>query len=52
MTDLVIFAVLFASFVVLRDNTFGGPSGQELFQFAFRACRNTHPAHKQLYLFP
>ena len=31
MTDLVIFAVLFATFIVLRDNTFGGPSGRELF---------------------
>lgn len=31
MTDLVIFTVLFATYVVLRDNTFGGPSGQELF---------------------
>lgn len=31
MTDLVIFAVLFATYVVLRDSTFGGPSGRELF---------------------
>jgi len=31
MTDLVIFAVLFATFIVLRDSTFGGPSGRELF---------------------
>lgn len=31
MTDLVIFAVLFACFLVLRDSTFGGPSGRELF---------------------
>lgn len=31
MTDLVIFAVLFATFAVLRDNTNGGPSGHELF---------------------
>src|SRR5579863_3628798 len=31
MTDLVIFAVLFATFLVLRHNTFGGPSGIELF---------------------
>jgi cytochrome o ubiquinol oxidase subunit III len=31
MTDLVIFAVLFATFAVLRNNTFGGPSGRELF---------------------
>ncbi len=31
MTDLVVFAVLFATFVVLRNNTFGGPSGHDLF---------------------
>lgn len=31
MTDLVIFAALFACFIVLRENTFGGPSAQELF---------------------
>lgn len=31
MTDLVLFAVLFAAFIVLRNNTYGGPSGQELF---------------------
>lgn len=32
MTDLLIFAVLFATFVVLRDSTFGGPSGKDLFE--------------------
>ncbi len=31
MTDLVIFGVLFATFIVLRNNTFGGPSGSVLF---------------------
>ena len=31
MTDLIIFAVLFATFVVLRDSTFGGPTARELF---------------------
>lgn len=31
MTDLVIFAVLFACFIVLHDNTFGGPSAKQLF---------------------
>ncbi|HEY4831237.1 MAG TPA: cytochrome o ubiquinol oxidase subunit III [Waddliaceae bacterium] len=31
MTDLVLFAVLFATFAVLRTSTFGGPSGRELF---------------------
>ncbi len=35
MTDLVIFAVLFATFIVLRNNTFGGPSGRELFDLSF-----------------
>jgi cytochrome o ubiquinol oxidase subunit III len=32
MTDLVIFAVLFAAFAVLRGNTFGGPSGRDLYE--------------------
>ncbi|WP_068469235.1 cytochrome o ubiquinol oxidase subunit III [Candidatus Protochlamydia phocaeensis] len=31
MTDLIIFAVLFAAFAVLRNSNFGGPSGRELF---------------------
>src|SRR5438270_10916941 len=31
MTDLIIFAVLFATYAVLRGNTFGGPSSDELF---------------------
>jgi cytochrome o ubiquinol oxidase subunit 3 len=31
MTDLLMFAVLFATFAVLRNSTFGGPSGRELF---------------------
>ncbi|HEY2811687.1 MAG TPA: cytochrome o ubiquinol oxidase subunit III [Rhabdochlamydiaceae bacterium] len=35
MTDLLIFAVLFASFVVLRNNVFGGPSARELFNVPF-----------------
>jgi cytochrome o ubiquinol oxidase subunit 3 len=35
MTDLVIFAVLFATFFVLRNSTFGGPSGRELFHLPF-----------------
>lgn len=35
MTDLVMFAVLFAVFIVLRDNTFGGPSGRQLFHLPF-----------------
>ncbi len=32
MTDLVIFAVLFATYLVLRNNTFGGPTAYELFE--------------------
>lgn len=35
MTDLVIFAVLFACFIVLHSNTFGGPSGSELFELPY-----------------
>ena len=31
MTDCVLFATLFATFAVLRNNTFGGPPGRELF---------------------
>jgi cytochrome o ubiquinol oxidase subunit 3 len=31
MTDLLMFSVLFATFAVLRNNTFGGPTGSELF---------------------
>jgi len=32
MTDLVIFAVLFACFVVLRDSTYGGLTSSQLFR--------------------
>ena len=35
MTDCVLFASLFATFAVLRSNTFGGPSGQTLFSLNF-----------------
>lgn len=35
MTDCVLFASLFATFAVLRNNTFGGPSGNELFSLPF-----------------
>ena len=35
MTDLVMFAALFATFAVLRGNTFGGPGGKELFSLPF-----------------
>jgi cytochrome o ubiquinol oxidase subunit 3 len=32
MTDCVLFATLFATYAVLHTQTFGGPSGQELFE--------------------
>ena len=32
MTDLLMFSALFAVFAVLRGNTFGGPTGRELFK--------------------
>jgi cytochrome o ubiquinol oxidase subunit III len=35
MTDCVLFASLFATYAVLHDNTFGGPSGRDLFSFPF-----------------
>ena len=35
MTDLIMFAALFATYAVLRGNTFGGPSGRELFSLPF-----------------
>ncbi len=35
MTDCVLFASLFAAYAVLQANTFGGPSGAELFSLPF-----------------
>lgn len=35
MTDCVLFACLFATYAVLRNNTFGGPSGHDLFSPPF-----------------
>jgi cytochrome o ubiquinol oxidase subunit III len=35
MTDCVLFASLFAAFAVLRNNTYGGPSGDTLFSLSF-----------------
>jgi cytochrome o ubiquinol oxidase subunit 3 len=35
MTDCILFASLFATFAVLRNNTFGGPGGKELFSLPF-----------------
>jgi cytochrome o ubiquinol oxidase subunit 3 len=34
MTDLVIFAALFASYIVLRKGIFGGPSAREIFDMS------------------
>jgi cytochrome o ubiquinol oxidase subunit III len=35
MTDCVLFATLFATFAVLRNNTYGGPAGSDLFGLSF-----------------
>ncbi len=35
MTDLVLFATLFATYVVLRGNTYDGPSGKDIFDMPF-----------------
>lgn len=35
MTDLVLFASLFATYAVLRNNTNGGPSGAEIFSLPY-----------------
>lgn len=35
MTDCVLFATLFATYAVLRNNTFGGESAKELFSLPF-----------------
>lgn len=35
MTDCVLFATLFATYIVLRNNTFGGPGAAELFSLPF-----------------
>jgi len=35
MTDLIMFAVLFACFAVLKNNTFGGPASEELIDLLF-----------------
>jgi len=35
MTDCVLFASIFATYAVLRNNTNGGPDGQELFSLPF-----------------
>jgi cytochrome o ubiquinol oxidase subunit 3 len=35
MTDLVIFAALFACFIVLQGNTFGGPTPISVVKYCF-----------------
>lgn len=35
MTDCILFATLFATYAVLRNNTFGGPSGKDLFSMPY-----------------
>lgn len=35
MTDCVLFATLFATYAVLHNNTFGGPSGKEIFSLPY-----------------
>jgi cytochrome o ubiquinol oxidase subunit 3 len=35
MTDCILFASLFATYIVLRANTYGGPGGGELFDMPF-----------------
>jgi cytochrome o ubiquinol oxidase subunit 3 len=35
MTDCVLFASLFATFAVLRNGTFGGPTGQDIFSLPY-----------------
>ena len=35
MTDCILFATIFAGFVVLRDNVAGGPSGHDIFELPY-----------------
>lgn len=35
MTDIILFASLFATYLVLRDGTYGGPSGKDIFDMPF-----------------
>jgi cytochrome o ubiquinol oxidase subunit III len=35
MTDLALFATLFATYAVLRNNTFGGPAGNDIFDMPY-----------------
>lgn len=35
MTDCILFAILFATYAVLHDNTYGGPAARELFSLPY-----------------
>ncbi len=35
MTDCILFGILFATYIVLHDNTWGGPSSHDLFNLPF-----------------
>ncbi len=35
MTDCILFASLFATFIVLRNSTYGGPAGNEIFSMPY-----------------
>lgn len=35
MTDCILFGSLFATYIVLRNNTYGGPSGADIFDMPF-----------------
>jgi len=35
MSDCILFASIFATYIVLHRNTFGGPSGKELFELSY-----------------
>lgn len=35
MTDCILFASLFATYIVLQNNTFGGPGGADIFEMPF-----------------
>jgi cytochrome o ubiquinol oxidase subunit 3 len=41
MTDLILFASLFATFAILRNNTAGGPGGAEIFSLPYVLAETT-----------
>ena len=47
MTDLMLFATLFATYGVLRGNTAGGPAGQDIFSLKLSVCRNDDSVSQQ-----